>query len=142
MYQIGRTFEAKHKRSDKVPEALTLFLLFARFIRSFPIPCRTIFIEVRRLSNTAGCEKCKHFIYLYCNLQKTQLYYLKILDIYLNVWYLETKKFLFGEATTVYYLDLSDYCALSTLCNACHTNIKHCFRTNNECIREQLQNAI
>lgn len=45
----------------------TLLFWFARFIRSLPIPCRTIFKDVKRLSNTAGFEEhilvkmCRHW---------------------------------------------------------------------------------
>lgn len=38
-------------------ESETLFLLLARLIRSTPIPCSTNFIDVSRLSNTAGWKR-------------------------------------------------------------------------------------
>lgn len=41
------------------PSLLTLFFLLARLIRSMPIPRSTNFIEVNRLSNTAGCGTSK-----------------------------------------------------------------------------------
>lgn len=37
----------------------TLFLLLARLIRRTPMPWRTNFMEVRRLSSTAGCQRSK-----------------------------------------------------------------------------------
>lgn len=37
----------------------TLFLLLARLMRRVPMPWRTNFMEVRRLSSTAGCQRAQ-----------------------------------------------------------------------------------
>lgn len=90
----------------------TLFFWLARFILSIPIPRRTIFIEVRRLSKTAGCER-RHNVLLVSDLESSDT-----VCVEKYVQHLKTYQLLSGETMTVYYLYLFDQCALPTLCSS------------------------